>query len=314
MLAHFRPIVIGFWHKLNNDWVLNLAALLAYNFLMATFPLLLLLFAIAGFVLGTFNSVTEAQLITNISNTLPSGVHANADLIKAATENLRLNRGWLLIVGMLSALFLGSRLFITIENCFGIIFRLPSRKIIPQNTMAIGLLLVYLVLVPLFSVISAFPSLLFKGLFNGDTASVLVVLTSVIGSLIAGVALFGILYMVVPNRTPTWEHIWPGSVVAAVLLVLYEKLFPLYTTTFLRPQNLGSIAGFALVILIFYYYVAFILLVGAEINSWMSGQRETTGDLQALLHEAQLRHESHVDPATGITPGVSAQSPDPVES
>ena len=41
----------GFWTKINNDWIFNLAGLLAYNFLMALFPLLLLLLAGCGVVL-----------------------------------------------------------------------------------------------------------------------------------------------------------------------------------------------------------------------------------------------------------------------
>jgi len=40
----------GFWTKLNNDWIFNLAGLLAYNLLMALFPLLLLL--LAGWLWG----------------------------------------------------------------------------------------------------------------------------------------------------------------------------------------------------------------------------------------------------------------------
>src|SRR5690242_21030313 len=51
----------GFWTKLNNDWIFNLAGLLAYNFLMALFPLLLLLLAGCGLVLDVISPAREGR-------------------------------------------------------------------------------------------------------------------------------------------------------------------------------------------------------------------------------------------------------------
>ncbi len=71
---------------------------------------------------------------------------------------------------------------------------------------------------------------------------------------------------------------------------------------FLQPQNYGTAAGFAVVILIFFYYLAFILLLGAEINSWAAGQRETAGSLMAILHEVQAHNTTRG--AAGPTAGL----------
>jgi len=51
----------GFWTKINNDWIFNLAGLLAYNILMALFPLLLLL--LAGCCFSRVISSTTSPLI-----------------------------------------------------------------------------------------------------------------------------------------------------------------------------------------------------------------------------------------------------------
>src|SRR5258705_13115521 len=64
----------GFWTKLNNDWIFNLAGLLAYNFLMALFPLLLLLLAGCGLVLQMLSPHAELQL-----------QHALADALRGTT-------------------------------------------------------------------------------------------------------------------------------------------------------------------------------------------------------------------------------------
>src|SRR5689334_2681838 len=43
---------LNFWSKVSNDWVFNLSGMLAYNILMSLFPILLVLLAVAGFILG----------------------------------------------------------------------------------------------------------------------------------------------------------------------------------------------------------------------------------------------------------------------
>jgi hypothetical protein len=53
---------------------------------------------------------------------------------------------------------------------------------------------------------------------------------------------------------------------------------------------------------IFFYYLAFILLLGAEINSWTTGQRETAGSLMAILHEVQAHNTTRG--AAGPTAGL----------
>jgi hypothetical protein len=91
-------------------------------------------------------------------------------------------------------------------------------------------------------------------------------------------------------------------VVAAALLVLYEGIFRLYEQHLLHADNYGTIAAFALVILLFLYYLAFILLLGAEINSWTAGQRATASDLPGVLHAVQAHHT--LRGAAGPTAGM----------
>src|SRR5262249_23547516 len=109
-------------------------------------------------------------------------------------------------------------------------------------------------------------------------------LAGAVVSLVVAIVLFGAIYTVVPNKPFQWVAVWRGTLVAAALLVAYEAAFPLYTNAILHPDNYGTIAGFAIVILVFFYYLAFILLLGAEINSWAAGQRQTVVDIPGVLH------------------------------
>jgi len=296
----------GFWTKLNNDWIFNLAGLLAYNFLMALFPLLLLLLAGCGLVLQVLSPRAELQLEHTLAAALPGST--GTVLVQGVAAHLKKSVGLLLAVGLVAACLAGSRLFVTLEGCFGIIFRLRGRDPLRQNRMAFGMLALYLVIVPVVFLISILPTGLVALVDPRGQSPLGVGLSGGARLLVwfaAAVLFFGATYAFVPNRRGhwrTWRRNWKGTVVAAVLLVLYEGLFRLYQQNLLHADNYGTIAAFALVILLFLYYLAFILLLGAEVNSWAAGQRATAADLPGVLHAVQAHRT--LRGAAGPTAGM----------
>jgi YihY family inner membrane protein len=300
----------AFWIKFSNDWVFNLSAMLAYNFLMSAFPILLVLLAIGGLVLGATGQGGQSTLVSALSGALPNGT--GQALMVNVTNNLHKSAGPLLVIGILVAVFTGSRLFITIENAFGIIFRLRGRDVIRQNVMAIGMMLLYAVLIPIVLLASILPSTIVRATplgNNNPLAGFFVQAAGAVAAVLVAIILFGAIYFVVPNRPVKLSEVWRGTLVASALLVLYEMLFPIYLSLLLHPNNYGSTAGFAVVILIFFYYLAVILLLGAEINSWTSGQRQTVGDIDTILHEVQAHNTTHntTRGAAGSTAGTRAE-------
>jgi hypothetical protein len=206
---------------------------------------------------------------------------------------------------LIFAVINGSNLFVVLENCLGIVFKLRGRGPIRQRVMAFGMLLLYVFIIPIMLLASTVPAALVRllGIATKNPVAALFVQAAGIGlSVLSALLLFGVLYVVVPNRRVGPGEIWKGTVVATALLVLYEVIFPLYEGVFLQPQNYGTAAGFAVVILIFFYYLAFILLLGAEINSWAVGQRETAGSVMAILHEVQAHNTTRG--AAGPTAGL----------
>jgi membrane protein len=297
-----------FWTKVNNDWVFNLSALLAYDVLFSVFPIVLVLLALAGYVLGNVSPATTDQLAQAIAQVLPGGV--GQQVVNAALSALKQNATPVLVVGVLTAFYFGSRLFIVIENCFGIIYRLPSRSFWRQNLMAVLMLLLYVLLVPLVfataTASNALAPVLFPG--GGPSADLLVRAAGIVTSLALAMVLFGAIYLFVPHQRIRFVDAWRGTILAAALLVLYQQVFPLYQSMFLRLDNYGSILGFAAVIVIFFYYVAFILLLGAEVNSWAEGQRPTQEDIPTLLYDILREHRI---PTGDEPPEAQEDAPDP---
>ncbi|MBF6589291.1 MAG: YihY/virulence factor BrkB family protein [Ktedonobacterales bacterium] len=299
----------SFWTKINNDWIMNLSGLLAYNFLMSIFPILLVLLALAGFVLNAISPGSMLQLERHIGTALPGG----AALFQAKTlAKLGQSAGLVFLIGLVTSIITGSRLFITLENCFGVIFRLRGRDVLHQNMMAIGMLFIYVVLVPIVFLASLLTTAIAQLVFPGGSAGFggfLIQLAGIGTGFLVAVLLFGVIYVVVPNRPVEWREVWRGTLAAAALFVVYEILFPIYESFFLKPGNYGSLAGFAIVILVFFFYLAFILLLGAEINSWAAGQRQTAGDITALIHEVQAHNTTRgVAGPTAGTPREDMQS------
>src|SRR5262249_33984278 len=166
-----------------------------------------------------------------------------------------------------TALIGGSSLFITMEGIFGVVFRLRSREFFHQRLMAIGMLLLFAVLIPLIMLASIVPPAVLgiPGIGNSSPlAGFFIPLFGLVVAFTFAVALFGAIYIVVPNKPMNLRMAWKGTLVAATLLVLYEILFPLYESNFLHADDYGALIGFIVVVIVFFYYLAFILLLGAE--------------------------------------------------
>jgi membrane protein len=85
----------------------------------------------------------------------------------------------------------------------------------------------------------------------------------------AGILLFfALVYYLAPSRRPpSWRWITPGSLVGALLWLSLSGLFALYTAfSSSYDRTYGSLAG-AIVLLLWLYYSALALLLGAELNA-----------------------------------------------
>lgn len=292
----------AFWTKISNDWIFNLSAMLAYNLLMSIVPILALLLSIFGLFLNSLAPGSEQQLINQIGAAIPGG----SNFIEPALNRLAAGSGIFAIIAIILSAWFGSRLFIAIAQCFDIIYRLPTRGFLRQNSIALGMMFIFVVLIPILLAVSVAPSFLstsFVGHLLNQTPAAsfwLAVATGFVGFIVASI-LFLAIYSILPNRPLRVQDAWKGALVAGALLEIYTIAFPFYATTFLKPNSYGATAGFAVLILVFFYYFGIILLLGAEINSFLAGQRQTATALPGILYEVQVRKS--VEGAAGPTAG-----------
>lgn len=281
----------AFLTKFNNDWVMNLAAGLAFNILTAIFPIVIAIVSVAGLVIDRLDPAGRDRLISGISNIFPNTVSNGQNILAPALLSLSKNAGIVGILAVLMAIFGGSRLFVTLEGYFDIIFHTRPRTFIKQNIMAFIMLLVFIVLVPLMVFAGSGPALVFSllratPLGRMPGIDLLFGLGGVLFGILAAWIFFLVIYIVVPNQKISLRNSWLGALVAAVLVQLYLILFPFYVTHFMNNYT-GSagVAGFAIILLFFLYYFAVILLLGAEINAFFAEKiRATPADIPTMIH------------------------------
>ncbi len=290
------------FNKFNNDWDMNAAAGLAYNLMTAIVPIVIALVAIVGITVGNLDPQATTDLINRIQQLLPASLHTT-DIVRIALNSLRQRAGFLGVLAVLASIFGGSRLFVSIEGYFDIIYRTAPRNLIPQNIMAILMMLAFLVLIPLLLLASSMPALLqslatmpvineIPGVVQITKNAFFLGLVGIATGLVIGWILFEIIYIVVPNMRLSFRHSWRGAVVAAIGLELFLALFPFYTTHFMGSYT--GTAGFVLILLVFFYYFAVILLVGAEINAYFAlGIPPLPNNIAVVLRDAVGGQKDH---------------------
>jgi len=274
----------AFFTKVNNDWVMGFASALAFNLITAILPLFIAIIAIVGFTVGNLDPLAEQQLIFHLQSLFP----ASGNFLSIAFASLKRNAGILTVIAIPLALFGGSRLFVSMEGYFDLIFHTRTRTLLKQNMMALVMLLLFIVLIAPMMFAASIPALLQDSIINHlPGRGFFFGLLSILVSWGLSWILFEVIYLVVPNQRMSFRDSWLGAVIAAVLLQLYLLLFPLYVAHFLvsYADKTASTTGLLVILLFFFYYFAVILLLGAEINAFFAEDIKATPDnLAAMVH------------------------------
>ena len=86
-------------------------------------------------------------------------------------------------------------------------------------------------------------------------------------SFVLTLAVFLLIYKFMPNTRTYWRYIWPGAVVGAVLFEAAKNLFIVYLSRFASFENVYGSLTPVIVLLLWAYISALILILGAELSS-----------------------------------------------
>ena len=253
--------------KFLEDQAPNWAALIAWNALLALFPIVLFAASLLGFALRLFGAANDAVYKT-IFSVIPNDSGQQTEVIKAVS-GVKSQSGILFIIGLVGLLWGGSALFGAMEQAFAVIYHTRPRDFVPQKLIAFGMVFLFTILVGVAVATSAilpalknFPDIP-TFLYSGAAAFILQVLVG----LTAGFLLFGSIYYVIPNRKQVFRKVIPGALIAGVLFELITLLFPLYISLNNGINQYGKTFGLFFVLMTFFFFLGLITMIGVEVNS-----------------------------------------------
>lgn len=260
--THWRDV----FQEAAQQWVANramtLGSSLAYYVLFSLAPLLLFAIALAGVVFG--GEQARASVVGELHDTLGSDV---ASAIEAILENATTGGATTVtLFGLGLLLFGASGAFVELQSALnqiwkvqgtatsGILAFLRARLLSISAVVGMGfLLLVSLVLSSVLAIVGRFVG----GAFVWQVVNTLVSLGLI-------TLVFALVYRLLPDAEVRWADVWGGALTAALLFTVGKQLFSLYLSRAGVASMYGSAAS-VVVVLLWVYYSALILLFGAEV-------------------------------------------------
>lgn len=256
------------FHDWSEDKAPRLAAGLAYYTVFSLVPLLVLVIAVAGFVLGG-DAHVRAQVLGQVRGMVGA---QGAQMLSSAIDAFAAGRRGLAasIFGIATLIFGATGVFSQLQDALDTIWEVEHPRTrgiwnaikdrLLSATMILGtafLLLVSLVLSAVLAfVVERFGGALADAVVVGQVLNITV-------SLVVITLLFAAIFKILPHTAVAWRDVWSGALVTAVLFVAGKELLALYLGSARVATAFGA-AGSLGIILLWVYYSAQILFFGAE--------------------------------------------------
>jgi membrane protein len=109
------------------------------------------------------------------------------------------------------------------------------------------------------------------------------------------------LYRYAPSRAkPKWHWVTWGSAVATVLWLIASGLFAFYVANFAKYDETYGSLGAVVVLMMWFYLTAFIILLGAELNAEL--EHQTAKDSTTHEPKPMGQRGAHMADTLGETP------------
>lgn len=245
------------------------AAAIAYFAMLSLFPLALMSISIASFFFG---SSADQQLILRKFEFIAPAL---GQLLGENIQEIILARGPVTVIAFIVLIWSASSIFYSLTSTLNGIWNSKRKHPVwKRRGLALGFVLLFIGPV-LF--LTSFASSMVDNLRTRlpDQISLLGVGISFFVSILLDIALFLVLYLLLPHGDSTWHEILPGAIGAGLLWELAKKAFLFFITTFMSISNLvyGTLAAL-IAFLTWAYLSGTIFLFGAYLSVFYYQQRQ----------------------------------------
>jgi membrane protein len=272
------------WQGIDENDLLNRAYELAYNFLLAVFPMLLLLIALIGIFAQQSSSLRDS-LFYYVRVALPPSAY---DLVsRTLDEIIRASGGGKLTVGLVFALWSGSagmtQLMTTLNAAYAVRER---RSWVKTHLISLGLTpaISVLIIVALLIVVAGGYVLHYTAQRTGMTGVTYVaikILQWVLAFVLVAVS-FAVIYYFAPNvNEQRWYWVTPGSILGVLVWVLASASLRVYLHfANSYSKSYGSL-GAVMILMLWFYVTGLAFLVGGQINAIIEHAAAESGHIEA---------------------------------
>jgi membrane protein len=254
----------GWW----NDNVPRMGAALAYYTLFSLAPVLVVAIAVAGLAFG--QEAVRGEVVGQIQGLVgKEGAHAVQAMLEGAAKPSSSIPAT--IIGIITFFLGATGAFLELQNDLDAIWRVKPKQstsflksLVKQRLISFGLVLGFAFILLTSLLVSAALAALHT--YMGNTFPGVAVLwqgLNVVVSLAVITALFAMIYKVLPDVQLSWSDVWVGGLVTAGLFTIGKSLIGFYIGTSAFESTYGA-AGSVIVVLVWVYYSAQTILLGAE--------------------------------------------------
>jgi len=263
-----------FYKGLVEGAITTRASSLTFNFFLAFFPSILVLFTLIPFVpIEGF----QDELFTLMSEILPPSTF---DATKVILDDIvNHEQAGLLSFTFILALYFSTNGVNAMITGFNATYHLKDKRtwwqlrLLSINlTVILALLLVLTIVFQLFSV-GFIDSLVNEGYMKQFSADVILHIKELILVLVLFMG-YSILFYFGPADKKGWKFLSIGSITSTTLSVISSLAFSYYVTNFAQYNKLYGSIGTLLVILLWMYFNSIILLLGFELNASIISAKE----------------------------------------
>ena len=258
------------YRGINDDYLLDRASALAYNFILALFPLMLFLLAVFG-MFASQSASLRSNLFTYLGQVLPPD--AAQVISKTLTEVTKNAGGAKLTIGILLTLWFASGgMTSMISGLNGVYEVRESRSFVKVRLIALGLTIAISVLIitALIAILTGdfAASYLGSHLGLGKATVIMWHILQIALALLFVILSFSLIYYYGPDlEEQHWYWITPGALIGVLLWVTASLGFRLYLHFFNSYSKTYGSLGAAMILLIWLYITGFSFLIGGEINA-----------------------------------------------
>jgi membrane protein len=268
-----RAALSTLFNKFFADRGTHLAAMVAYFALLSFVPLVYLALAL----LGLAGRADESSFFVDELTRMFPGTSVRR--VVGIVETLRENAVALSVFGGVFLLWSSLSLFSVLESAFNIVYGQRNRPFLKGKAIAFALLLGSLILLFAGLVIGSIGFELLKRYADWLAASdVLAYSVSVAVSTLAVFLFLVATYYVLTNVAHTFRDVLPGAVLGAIVLQVSFQVLPIYVRLSKDVVTLQAL-GAPVILLVWLYVMANVIVLGAEVNWWFSrGRAELRGE------------------------------------